>query len=84
MDGEGQLLPQNVDVNEMMKMKTLRNNNSFMGSSTQQHDDVDIVLLNLGLPLSIVSNAKNLVENENYRLQSMRVNKNDRRNKILL
>jgi hypothetical protein len=77
MDGEGQLLPQNVDVNEMMKMKTLRNNNGFMGSSTQQHDDVDIVLLNLGLPLSIVSNAKNLVENENYRLQSMRVNKND-------
>ena len=34
-------------------------------------------MLNLGLPLSIVSNAKNFVENENYRLKSMRVNKND-------
>eukprot|EP00942_MAST-04A_sp_MAST-4A-sp1_P011768 g11768.t1 len=46
-------------------------------ASKQQHDDVDVVLLNLGLPLSIVSNAKNLVENDNYRLKSMRVNKND-------
>ena len=73
MDGdEYHNAKQNIDVNEMMKMKTLRgmdDNFTSTKASKQQHDDVDVVLLNLGLPLSIVSNAKNLVENDNYRLK---------------
>ena len=74
---ENRYTKSSLNIDEFTKFKSLRNEDNVVDSTAQQHDEVDVVLLNLGLPLSIVSNAKNLVEDDDFKLKSMRANKND-------
>ena len=60
-----------VNVDDLSNMKQFRGNEN--AHSVDAHDDVDLVLLELGLPLSVVTQSKEMSQSEAVRMK----NKND-------
>ena len=65
-----------VNVDEISNMKQFRGSGKN-AHSADAHDDVDLVLLELGLPLSVVTQSKEISQSEMVRMKNTVANPND-------